>query len=268
MNIVLTSGILAISIDLELDVQRRGGDQQQSLETVGRQLTDLLAQYRLPATWAVADPAVSAATDRILATNPAHEIAILGDRTWVGREADRPRFARELTRRATRGRTAGLTISTLLLRGTELDSHLDLAVKQGITAVVRADATPSAKWFGRARTEVAPLRFGLWQLPTQLALPCERDWRVWRSPARQARNELARAVGERQVFHLSIGGLAAAAANRSGTCARSIESCSMPCVGANKACWLSKPLPSTARRLSSGRQTAPRARSSSRRPKG
>ncbi len=256
MNIVLTSGILAISVDLDLDVQRRGGDQQKSLETIGRQLADLLAQYRLPATWAVADPAVSAATDRILASNPAHEIAILGDRTWVGREADRPRFARELTRRATRGRTAGLTISTLLLRGTELDSHLDLAVKQGITAVARAEAISTAKWFGRVRSEAAPLRFGLWQLPTQLSLPCERDWRIWRSPARQAKAELALAVSDRQVFHLSISGLAAAAASRSTL--RAVDRLLVDAVRwREQGLLVVDTLASTARRLAGGRQTTP-----------
>ena len=254
MNIVLTSGILAISIDLDLDVQRRGGDQQRSLETIGRQLADLLAQYQLPATWAVADPAVSAATDRILASNPAHEIAVLGDRTWVGPEADRPRFARELTRRVTRGRTAGLAISTLLLRGTELDSHLDLAVKQGITAVARAEATPGARWFARTRPEIAPLRFGLWLLPTQLALPCERDWRVWRSPVRRARTELVRAVGEHEVFHLSINGLAAAESSRSTL--RALDRLLVDAARLREeGLLLVETVASTARRLSGGRQT-------------
>jgi len=256
MNIVLTSGILAISIDLDLDVQRRGGDQQRSLETIGRQLADLLDQYHLPATWAVADPAVSAATDRILATDPAHEIAILGDRTWVGPEADRPRFARELTRRATRGRTAGLAISTLLLRGTELDSHLDLAVKQGITAVARAETKPGTRWFARTRPEIAPLRFGLWQLPTQLALPSERDWRFWRSPARQAKTELARAVTEREVFHLSISGLAAAEASRSTL--RTLDRLLADAARAREAGLLVvETVAATARRLSGGRQANP-----------
>jgi hypothetical protein len=212
MNILLTSGVLAVSIDLELDVERRSGDQQQSLETAGRQLVDLLGKYRMPATWAVADPALSAATERILTSSTAHEIAILGDRTWVGREADRPRFARELTRRATRGRTAGLAISTLLLRGTELVDHLDLVVKQGITVVARSEAPQSGR-LRQPRQEVVSLRFGLWQLPTQLSLPARRDWRIWQSPAGRAKAMLADAVAQRAVVHLSISGLAAA--NRS-----------------------------------------------------
>ncbi|HTU26132.1 MAG TPA: hypothetical protein VMF30_12075 [Pirellulales bacterium] len=256
MNIVLHNGILAISVDLELDVTRHGGDQQKSLETVGRQLAELLARHRLPATWAVADPAVSAATDRILAANPAHEIAILGDRTWVGPEADRPRFARELTRRVTRGRTAGLAISTLLLRGTDLDSHLDLAVKQGITAVARVEATPAAGWIVRSRPEVSPLRFGLWQLPTQIALPSQRTWRFWRSPARQARAELAHAVREHNVFHLSISGLAAADHSRSVL--RTLDRLMVDVARARESGQLVvETLTATARRLAGPRQATP-----------
>ena len=209
MNIVLTSGVLTVSVDLELDVQRRGGDQPKSLEIAAGKLVDLVGRYRMPATWAVADPAVSAATERILTSNSAHEIAILGDRTWVGREADRPRFARELTRRATRGRTAGLAISTLLLRGTELDNHLDLAVKQGITAVARTECPPVARWGRQPRQEVFSLRFGLWRLPTQLSLPAQRDRRIWQSPAGRASALLAAAVAQGAVVHLSISGLAA-----------------------------------------------------------
>ena len=74
-----------------------------SLETVTAELAERLARYNLPASWAVADPAVSAATERLLHAGAAHEIAILGDRSWVGREAGRARFARELARRVTRG---------------------------------------------------------------------------------------------------------------------------------------------------------------------
>jgi hypothetical protein len=239
---------------LELDVERRGGDQQQSLETVGVQLADLLAKYRLPATWAVADPAVSAATERILDTDSKHEIAILGDRTWVGREADRPRFARELTRRVTRGRTAGLAISTLILRGTELDSHLDLAVKQGITAIARTETPQSGKWFSQPRHELLSLRFGLWQLPTQIALPTSQNWRIWRRPTGQAKAALSRAVTQKEVFHLSISGLAAAGRSVPHTLER---------VFADAAAWRDKGLlvvetvAATTRRLASTRQATP-----------
>ena len=49
MNIVLTSGVLTVSVDLELDVQRRGGDQPKSLEIAAGKLVDLVGRYRMPA---------------------------------------------------------------------------------------------------------------------------------------------------------------------------------------------------------------------------
>ncbi len=211
MSVVLSSGILAISIDAELDVERRGLDQQGSLERVTAELADLLAKYRAPATWAVADPAVSAATDRLTQTSVAHEIAILGDRSWVGREAGRSRFARELTRRVTRGRTAGIALSTLLLRDTELDDHLDLVIKQGLSAVVQAGPAAERSWFSsRPAALLLPLRFGLWSFPTHATLPGRRVLLRLRGTASRIRRTIDRAVANREVCHLSINGLAIA----------------------------------------------------------
>ena len=78
MSFVLPAGVLAISIDLELDPLRRIADQQHGLEAATDRLITLLDTYRVPATWAVADPAVSAATDRLTASGSSHEIAVLG----------------------------------------------------------------------------------------------------------------------------------------------------------------------------------------------
>ena len=136
MSVVLAKAALSISIDLELDPQRRLVDQLRGLEDVTGRLAQLFSKYQVPATWAVADPAVSAATDRLVAANLAHEIAILGDRTWVGREAGRTRFAKELSRRVMRGRGAGLNVSSLLLRDVELEDNLDLLARARYTSPI------------------------------------------------------------------------------------------------------------------------------------
>src|ERR1700678_731444 len=87
MSIALSRGILTVSIDLELDPLHCRPRQQLSLDRVGTQLLELLARYRIPATWAVADPAVSAATEKLSASGQGHEIAVLGDQAWVGSDA-------------------------------------------------------------------------------------------------------------------------------------------------------------------------------------
>ena len=210
MNIVLTSGILAISIDLELDVQRRGGDQQRSLETIGRQLADLLANTACPplGPWPIrpSRPPPTASWPR----NPAHEIAILGDRTWVGPRSRSPPL-RPRTDPPGHPRPDGRAGDFDAAAARHRTGQSSRPGRQTRDYGRRPSRSPpSGKWFARPGPGSSPLRFGLWQLPTQLALPCERDWRIWRSPIRQAKTELAHAVAQPAVFHLSISGLAAA----------------------------------------------------------
>ena len=257
MSIVLTSGILAISIDAELDVERRGLDQQRSLERVTGELADLLANYNVAATWALADPAVSAATDRLTHGGAKHEIAILGDRSWVGREAGRSRFARELSRRVTRGRAAGFDISSLLLRDAELDDHLDLVVKQGLTAIACGTPTAVRSWLaGRSATPPLSLRFGLWSIPTQAALPGRRSLFSLGSPASRVRRSIDAAIVQREICHLSINALAVA--TKGASALRSIDRVLRHADKrrAQGALCLST-LAATSERLTGGRQSAP-----------
>jgi hypothetical protein len=52
---------------------------EQELAKITRNLIDLTDGQSLPATWAVCDPAYSAATPLILRSPVDHELAILGD---------------------------------------------------------------------------------------------------------------------------------------------------------------------------------------------
>lgn len=209
MSFVLSTGTLAVSIDLELDPFRRYANQQQSLEAAGSRLLGILARHRIAATWGVADPAVSAATERLTATSEKHEIAVLGDHTWVGHEAGRSRFAKELHRRVLRGRSAQLPITSLLLRDATLDEHLDLAIKHGITAVRGPYYhEPRGRWFSRpAAPQPHALKFGLWEIAPAQRLPGES--RVWPGGGGwlAARAGIERAIAQRSVFHLLIDAL-------------------------------------------------------------
>jgi hypothetical protein len=166
MNVSLSGSVLSLVIDAEMDAARRGMDQQVQLETVTGKLLTLLARYQLPATWAVADPAISAATDRILGVSAGHEIAVLGDCSWVGRTAGRTRFGNELQRRVTHGRAAGLDIQSLVLRDTDLEDHSDLVVKLGIQSIAVPHKSPN-RIFRRSAglAHVQQIRFGLWRIP-------------------------------------------------------------------------------------------------------
>ena len=211
MSCVLPSAIFTLSIDLELDPLRPGRNQPRSLEAITDHLVGLLTRYQVPATWAVADPAISAATEVLLAANAGHEIAILGDPTWVGHEAGRMRFGRELARRVLHGRAAGIPISTLALRGTELADHLDLIIKQDIS-VVRGDFHElTVGWFAKPVVQApAALRFGLWDVPASLRLPGDSRWKLGGGGRRRARSGIDRAIADCGVFHIQVDALSLA----------------------------------------------------------
>src|SRR5262249_53688639 len=64
---------------------------------------------------------------------------------------------------------AGLAISTLVLDGTDLGQHADLAIKHGIKAV-RSTGTRDEKPVPQA------VRYGLWSFPVSASLPGASAW--------------------------------------------------------------------------------------------
>ena len=186
------SGFVAISIDL-------GNLQRQSKAETEATVRLLLALQRhgVPATWAIADPGDCDLSDEILNTNCDHEIAILGDHTWVGRRAGRTRFARELTGRVEKARAAGIPVSTLAVRDARLDQHLDLLVKHRISVVRDAKSDVSQAIGVRPRS----LRYGVLQAPATYQLPAANRW--WQStPVGVARKAIQRASVSNEIAHV------------------------------------------------------------------
>jgi len=204
---------LVLAIDLEWRVHERHRADATQLDSVTAQLVSLLGRYRIPATWAVADPARSAATDVVQAASAQHEIAVLGDPTWVGRGAGRARFARELARRVEGGRTAGVAIDTLALRSAALERELevDLAVKHGLSmlSTVEGDSSPSAVQRPRY------VRFGLWQLPVTATLTHSGSW-LRASGGQLARRAIRSAISSGSVVQVLIDGPSLVAAGTRG----------------------------------------------------
>jgi len=201
MSACLPRGILAISIDLEVDRVRPTLPQQRSVDETTHWLLNVLDEYQLPATWALTDPAAAPMSQRIASLGPEHDIAILGDSTWVGRRAGRSRFGRELARRTVQGRGAGVTVSTLVLNSAELDDHFDLAIKHGITAVRQARGLNAGATAG---LEPQTLRYGLWSFGVSLGLPGDSRWLPGGGGARAARAGIERAIAACRLFQLVI----------------------------------------------------------------
>mgnify|MGYP006908257136 FL=1 len=194
-------GVLTISIDLEFDVEQRLHVRHGDLGALTTRLVRLFERANLPATWAVADPAYSAATEEILASAPHHEIAILGDATWIGGHAGRTRFARELTRRITGAETRGCAVSTLAMAGSGPLALLDFLVQHRVSAVRTHASAP-----GGTTSTVHPqsLRFGVWNAVVSHPFP-EMPRALLGDPTHRVRRAIRRlSAGEN--IHWAING--------------------------------------------------------------
>lgn len=183
-------GHFLCTVQLDPVADRETDDSQHELAALARRLIGLMDSLRLPTTWAVSDPAHSAATALIVRSVVAHELAILGDAHWLGPTAGRTRFARELARRVSQARTAGLEITTLVPRVATIEQHIDLIVKQRICAIAGVTARPA----GRQLPSPRAMHYGVWELPAAASLPIQTSWlasgrwSTWRRIRRAARD--------------------------------------------------------------------------------
>jgi hypothetical protein len=202
-------GHLLITVQLDSAATGRQLERHQELAGVTRRLISLADAERLPVTWAVSDPAHSAATSLILQSAVEHEMAILGDTNWVGATAGRTRFARELVRRLAQARATGLEITSLVPHVASIESQIDLVVKQHITAVAGFESPDSTRRTSSPRA----LHYGVWEVPItgSLPLPASRFF----SGKRALWKRVRRAISDAGTFHLVVDVPAVAAAGPS-----------------------------------------------------
>jgi hypothetical protein len=193
-------GTVVLSIDLELDLEHTEPGLTRRLDNVRSQLLEQTAKWNVPVTWAVADPMLSAATEPILRAGGDHEIAVLGERAWLGPGCGRDRLARELGRRFSAPRKTGMAVQTLLIRNVEQVNDVDLLIEHGVRAISTppADAPPAPQ-------RSLPIRFGIWQPPTAWRLAAEAPW--WSPTAWQVRRRVQRAARLGGLVHLRIDAL-------------------------------------------------------------
>jgi hypothetical protein len=192
-------GHFAATVQLDPIADGRNLEHPNGLADMTVQLIDLMEKHCLPITWAASDPAHSAATSRILRSAIPHEFAILGDANWLGPTAGRTRFARELSRRVAKARSAGLSVRTLVPRVSSIDEDIDLVVKQQITAIAGvgalANTTPRT-------TSPQALHFGVWEIPVSSTLPARAGW--FSNGGWAAWRRVRAAAQEASLFHLLI----------------------------------------------------------------
>jgi hypothetical protein len=178
--------------DLNVESHRRLGD-------FAKRLVDLFTAERLWATWAVGAPGRSKVCAAVIRAAAEHEIAILGDAEWLGPEAGRTRFARELAARITQARCAGISVTSLVTPLLPPQAHIDLVVKYGISAVAGGQHEKRP-----AHREAIPqaLHYGVWQLPASARMPTAGSW--WFSGRRLLMRRIGSAAKNAATFHLVI----------------------------------------------------------------
>ncbi len=190
--------LFTLSIDLELDIHQQTEAYRQRLDDLRNNLITLLEQHQMPATWAVADPAISAATEPIFASTVPHELAVLADRTWFGAGSGRLRLRRELGRRFDRARRAGISLSTLVLRNVDEVSEVDALVEHGISAI-RGPARPIGETVDPPRSS---LRADIWHQPVAWQLPLQSAW--WLPTNWSLKRRIRKAMRQHSAVHLAI----------------------------------------------------------------
>ena len=197
----LDQAALVITVDLEPAAHRSNVQEARRLDEVTEWLVAIVNDLDMVATWAVADPAHSAATELLASGQANHELALLGDASWVGPAAGRGRFAKELFRRVSGSRGADLTVSSLVSRNVDVAQHIDLLVKHNITAIT---GLPSSEELKRPLSPPRVVCYGLWEMPVAARLPGQGNWRHRLVYASAIRRGIHHAAREFQVFHLRI----------------------------------------------------------------
>lgn len=193
--------------DIDHNLARNRG-----LTAVTEKLFEMFSRHRQVATWAVGDPAHSAVAKLVAKSKSPHALALLGDQFWVGQTAGRTRFARELARRLSQARAAGIEAVTLVPRVASVAEHIDLVVKHEIHAVV---ATTNEATTGAPRA----VHYGVWEFSVRARLPERRSW--FPGSGWKLARSIQRAARQAATVHLVID--AAAVEEAGDSAANSVE---------------------------------------------
>lgn len=178
------------------------------LAAVTEKLFEMFNRHHQVATWAVGDPAHSAVTKLVARSKTKHALALLGDQFWIGETAGRTRFARELARRVSHARAAGIEAVTLVPRVANVTEHMDLVVKHEIQAVVATTGEAAA-------STPRSVHYGVWEFGVRARLPQRRTW-LPGSGWKLARS-IQQAAKEASTVHLVIDAAAVEEAGNSAT---------------------------------------------------
>lgn len=147
----------------------------QTASQAAARLFELFGQYNLPVTWAADLYQFRNITRLMRQQSLPHELAILGDSSWVSPSGNRLMFCRQLSDRMRGARDERSPVTSLVLSDVDLCDHFDLLVKHRISMVRPA---PHTGPLVPGQLQPKSTRFGVWQAPTatQLAASAPPGW--------------------------------------------------------------------------------------------
>jgi len=187
-------GKVVLSIDLPAETAP-GGRRNDEL---AKGLFQMVESRRLSASWVPQSPQHFSLSEKLAAAPARHDLALIGDATWIGKSAGRTRFARELAARVEASRAARMNVGAIALRDVELDDHLDLLVKHRV-GMIRGQNR------GGASLQPQSVRFGVWYSPISVVLPQPTDW-SWFGAKWSFRQTVRRVVRNAGVAHVVVDG--------------------------------------------------------------
>ena len=187
-------GILTISID------QTSSELSCGQQLVLRQLVECFNEVGIPATWALPDAAMF--QDHVLGGGgrTRHELAIRIGLLHAGAVLDRMTFAEQLQTTTREARLLGADVSTVVCPVLQVTDHLDLLVKNRISAV-RDTQTVAAPRSSTLHPQ--SLCFGIWDVPATTLWPEGKT--CWLGDGSlQFRRTLQRAIVAGEFVHLVI----------------------------------------------------------------
>ena len=201
--------LLVLSVDVELNrVVSRDVDPPDRISLTAHQsgldslqkLLGLFQQARLPAAWGFSDPASNRFVTDLVAEPEMHEVVLLGDTSWISRDAGRKGFCQHLVRRVSTAHQAGCELSTLAIYDGELTSDYDLLAKHQISMV----RYPRRKRRSKAHSQRhRSLRYGLWEAPSAVRVSPRTPVLAWQ-PNRVVKRVIRRTIRYGGVGHLVL----------------------------------------------------------------
>ena len=148
-------------------------------------LASQLDHARIPATWAFPAVRQSEAMQLLLGRIPAADLALLGERHWIGNVISRSVLSQTLDERISLLKELGKHPSSVCLVRATISQHLDLLVKHKIPWIIEDTAMSSngsRNLKKQAGFRPKNSRYGLWIAEPAVSLPGHSTWnRAWQS---------------------------------------------------------------------------------------